>query len=70
MVLGCNLRTGEVKIMIYHLKCRVAQDFPKRENIPSIHQVVYRKRMSAEMCMQSLHTGYLGQSATWTEILS
>ncbi len=54
-------RTGLLSLS-FPIKCRVAQDFPKRENIPSIHQVVYRKRMPAEMCMQSLHTGHLGQS--------
>ena len=63
-MLGSDLRLGEVKVVIDHFEGRVAQDFAKREDIPSVHQVVRGKRVAAEMCMQPRHARCLGQSGS------
>ena len=55
MVLGRNLRTGEVKVVVYHFECGMAEYFPERKDIAAIKQVVYGKGMSAKMGMQPFH---------------
>jgi len=43
VVLGGNLRSSEVEIMVYHLQAGVAEYFLEREDITTIQQVIYSK---------------------------
>ena len=40
-MLMCNLRTGEVEIMINHVQWRMAEYFAEGENIAAIEQVIF-----------------------------
>ena len=51
VVLGSNLGTGEVEVMVHHLKSGVPQYFLQAENVAAVEQVVYGKCMAAEGCV-------------------
>ena len=55
-MLGCNLSSGEMKIVVYHLQCGMTEYFFKRKYVPAVEQIVDSERVAAKVCVQSFHT--------------
>ena len=58
MVLGGNLRTGEVKVMIHHLEGGMPENLFQAEDVAPIQQVVGGKGVTAKVSMKPLYARF------------
>ena len=49
MVLGSDLRTGEMQVVVDHFEGGMSQDLFQAENVSPIEQIIGSKSMTAKM---------------------
>ena len=55
-MLSGNLSPGEMKVVIYHVKRGMTEDFLEGEYVPAIEQIVDSECVTAKVCMQPMNT--------------